>query len=128
MESMQRRKQNHAKDNEHVSGRVVELQQLRRYTDDDMASFLGVSTSHYSRKLKKGRASYTQDTLTALAMRGFDVNYILTGETVSELPMRGLGAAAMMMDGIRTSLEGLTEAERTVLLKELLRILLSMDD
>ena len=127
MEVSKERKHNRAKDNEHVSGRVVELQKLRRYSDDDMASFLGVSRAHFTRKLKKGRASYTQDTLTALAAHGFDVNYVLTGKAVSGLPMRGLGTVAVFLDGIRASMDGLTDEERTVLLKELLRILLSMD-
>lgn len=128
MKSDPGKKDNMSKDNKQVSERVVRLQNYRHCSDEDMASILGVSKGHFIRKLKSGKASFTQDTLTALAGHGFDVNYILTGKTTADLPELGASAHMVAQDEIMDYVSGLEETEKRLLLKRLFLYILVVDD
>ena len=113
------------KNNKLVSDRVVELQELQRKSDEEMASSLRVTKPHYSRKLKKGKASFTQDTLAAMAEMGFDVNYILIGRSFIGCPEFATSSVLEMKHGILSVVKDLPKERRRELLIELIKALLS---
>ena len=110
-----------AKSNKSVSNRVVEIQEMQRYSDDDMASSLRVTPAHYTRKLKKGKSSFTQDTLSALAEMGFDVNYILIGKSFVGCPEFDTSSVLEMKHSILAVVDNLpVEMRRELLIQPFL--------
>ena len=68
-----------------IAVRICKIQVKLGYSDNKLASYLGVTEEHFCKKLKTGKVPFTMDKLITLRDVGFDVNYIFTGE-VYEVP------------------------------------------
>ena len=68
---------------ETFADRLRKERKKRGYTQQEMAAKIGIRQSNYA-LIETGRRNPTVKTLTALALLGIDINFLLTGESLKK--------------------------------------------
>ena len=106
-----------------IAERVVEIQRIMDYSDEDMASMLGVSQEHYKKKLLTGKSPFTPDKLITLRESGFDLFYLFTGKAGEDIPRADTNSFLDLRHRIMVVLAEIPGRERKILVSEFIAAL-----